>query len=108
MCKPRLPPASATSWFYIAAPFQKLFPLQVGTLAWTIAHIAADRGLSRRVYAQLLGRASASSAIPERKAGGEAPSHLGNPADELDLLEQCMRETNRLYAMMHLVRKVSS
>jgi hypothetical protein len=83
-------------------------PSQVGTLAWTIAHIAADRGLSRRVYAQLLKRMSAGSVNPEGGGATFAAAQFGQPAEELDLLEQCMRETNRVYSGLQVVRQVSS
>jgi hypothetical protein len=81
---------------------------QVGTLAWTIAHIAADCRLSRRVYAQLLNRASVGSVNPESGGPTFAAARIGQPANELDLLEQCMQETNRVYGGLQVFRQVTS
>ncbi|GAQ78251.1 cytochrome P450 family 51 [Klebsormidium nitens] len=79
----------------------------VGNLSWTIANVVANDDLKREVCAEV--RSPGHPFNRTAAAGGDlvaAGLSTAENRNELSLLEKCMREVNRFYSTLYLVRKV--
>jgi hypothetical protein len=75
-------------------------------MAWNIAHIASDEALKRAVCSEVRSESdpfARGASISSMTSAGIA---ISANKSELPLLDKCMRETNRLYGILLLVREV--
>lgn len=78
--------------------------MQAATMAWNIAHIASDEALKGAVCSEVR---SESDPLQKEASASGMTSAKGASRGDLPLLDKCMRETNRMYGILLLVREVS-
>jgi hypothetical protein len=73
-------------------------------MAWNIAHIASDEALKGAVCSEVR---SESDPLQKEASASGMTSAKGASRGDLSILDKCMRETNRMYGILLLVREVS-
>jgi hypothetical protein len=75
-------------------------------MAWNIAHIASDEALRNAVCSEVRSESDPFARGASVSSMTSAGIAISANKSELPLLDKCMRETNRLFGILLLVREV--